>query len=86
MFSQADAPTVRALDRVSMAVHRGEVVGIAEPSDSGKSTLLHLLAGLDVPTEGSVTIAETEVGPLSQRQRARLRLEMWGLCSSGFTC
>jgi putative ABC transport system ATP-binding protein len=84
LFGGGDAPTVRALDAVSMAVHRGEVVGIAGPSGSGKSTLLHLLAGLDVPTSGTVTLADENVATLSGRQRARLRLDNVGIVFQRF--
>ena len=84
VLGRADAPTVRALEGVSLAVQRGEVIGIAGPSGSGKSTLLHLLAGLDVATRGTVTIADTDVGALSKRQRARLRLDNVGIVFQRF--
>ena len=84
VFGTADAPTVRAIDEVSVAVDRDEVVGIAGPSGSGKSTLLHLLAGLDVPTSGSLTIDGSEVSTLSRRQRAKLRLETVGIVFQRF--
>jgi len=84
VLGQKDAPTVRALDGVSMAVTRGDVVGIAGPSGSGKSTLLHLLAGLDVPTRGTVTIDGDDIASLSQRQRARLRLNNVGIVFQRF--
>ncbi|MFC6861888.1 ABC transporter ATP-binding protein [Halomicroarcula sp. GCM10025817] len=83
-FSSSQAPTVRALDSVSMAIERGEVVGIAGPSGSGKSTLLHLLAGLDVPTAGTLELDGTDIEPLSGRQRARLRLETVGIVFQRF--
>jgi putative ABC transport system ATP-binding protein len=78
------APTVRALDGVSLSIDPGEFVGIAGPSGSGKSTLLHLLAGLDAPTEGSVTLAGEDVGSLSPRERARLRLDHVGVVFQRF--
>jgi putative ABC transport system ATP-binding protein len=83
-FDRADAPTVRALDDVSLAIQRGDVVGIAGPSGSGKSTLLHLLAGLDIPTNGTVTIADTDIATVSKRQRARLRLDNVGIVFQRF--
>ncbi|MCX7572379.1 ABC transporter ATP-binding protein [Tumebacillus sp. DT12] len=45
------------LDDVSFTVDQNEIVGILGPSGSGKSTLLRLLAGLETPTGGTITIA-----------------------------
>lgn len=84
LFSNRDRPTVTALDSVSVSIEPGEFVGIAGPSGSGKSTLLHLLAGLDVPTEGTVIIDGTDTTPLSEQQRATLRLETVGIVFQHF--
>ena len=43
------------------------------PSGSGKSTLLNLIGGLDTPTEGSVRINGTDIGEISERDRAHIR-------------
>jgi putative ABC transport system ATP-binding protein len=64
---------VQALAGVSLGVERGEYVAIMGPSGSGKSTLMHLLAALDKPTSGTVTIAGEDVGSLSDRQVTLLR-------------
>jgi lipoprotein-releasing system ATP-binding protein len=49
------------------------MVAIVGESGSGKSSLLHLLAALDRPTEGEVWVAETRVGGLTPRQAAQFR-------------
>jgi NitT/TauT family transport system ATP-binding protein len=52
---------LRALDGLDLAVHPGEVVGIVGPSGCGKSTLLELVAGLQEPSDGAVTVAAARV-------------------------
>ena len=64
---------VDALRGVSLDVHEGELVAVMGPSGSGKSTLMHLLAALDKPTGGTVSIAGEDVGSLSDGQVTLLR-------------
>ena len=54
-----------AVDGVSLQVGRGEAVAVMGPSGSGKSTLLNLIAGLDRPPHGTVTVAGELVGRLA---------------------
>ena len=62
-----------ALDHVSLEVAAGEALAVMGPSGSGKSTLLNLIAGLDKPTSGTVTVAGQRVDALSETRLARYR-------------
>ena len=74
---QAGAPP--ALAEVSLSVAAGEVAAIMGPSGSGKSTLLNLVAGLDRPTAGTVTVAGRRVDSLGEAALARFRARHVGI-------
>ncbi len=63
----------QALRDVSLTIDAGELVGVVGPSGSGKSTMLHLIGALDLPTNGTVTIAGTDVSRLPDRRLSALR-------------
>jgi putative ABC transport system ATP-binding protein len=76
---QYAAGAVPALDRVSVQVAAGEAVAVMGPSGSGKSTLLNLVAGLDKPSGGTVTVAGQRVDRLSEAGTARYRRAQVGM-------
>ena len=57
-----------ALAGVDLDVASGEFLGVLGPSGGGKSTLLHLLGGIDRATSGTVSVGGREVGGLSERE------------------
>lgn len=68
-----DGVTFTALDNASLVVTKGEFVAIMGPSGSGKSTLMHIIGGLDRPTQGSVSIAGIDTTRASDQELARIR-------------
>ena len=70
---------VKALDNVSFSVEKGEFLAIIGPSGSCKSTLLHILGGVDVPTSGSVVINQTDISNLDETALAIFRRRQIGL-------
>ena len=76
--------TLTILDGVSLSIATGESVAIVGRSGSGKTTLLSLLAGLDRPTRGQIALAGSDLGPLDEDARARLRAGKVGFVFQSF--
>jgi len=74
---QTGAPP--ALADLSLDVAAGEVAAVMGPSGSGKSTLLNLIAGLDRPTSGTITVAGRRIDNLSESGLARFRARHVGI-------
>ena len=70
--------TIRPLDGASLTIEQGEYVSLMGASGSGKSTLLNLIAGIDQPTAGRITVAGVEITNLSRTRLARWRAENIG--------
>ncbi|SGZ01849.1 ABC transporter ATP-binding protein [Moritella viscosa] len=64
---------IRALDRVSLSINKGEFLSILGPSGSGKSTLMNMLGCLDKPTLGEYYLNSQDVSALSGNQLAKIR-------------
>src|SRR5216110_463248 len=75
---------IAVLRDVSFTIQQGDFVAIVGPSGSGKTTLLGLLAGLDTPTRGTVVLDDSDLGKLSENERARLRGEKVGFVFQTF--
>jgi putative ABC transport system ATP-binding protein len=76
--------SVHALDGVSLAVQRGEFLGVMGPSGSGKSTLLYLLGGLDRPTAGHIWVHDQDLTALDENGLAAYRRREVGFVFQSF--
>jgi putative ABC transport system ATP-binding protein len=68
-----------ALERVDLDIRRGESVTVMGPSGSGKSTLLNIVAGLDRPTSGTVSVDGQELTAMGEGALARYRRRRIGM-------
>jgi len=68
-----------AVDGITLEIAAGEAVAVMGPSGSGKSTLLNLIAGLDRPTNGTITVAGQRIDRLSEAGMARCRRREIGM-------
>jgi len=64
---------IRPLDEVDLDVDRGEFLALMGPSGSGKTTLLNLIAGIDAPTAGAITVDGVQITELSRNRLAAWR-------------
>tara|TARA_Y100000591_G_scaffold330137_1_gene360317 strand:+ start:161 stop:850 length:690 start_codon:yes stop_codon:yes gene_type:complete len=67
--------SITLFDNFNIKIKEGELVALIGPSGSGKSSLLHLLALLDEPSKGKITINKTVTKSLSEIQKDKLRRE-----------
>ncbi|MDO8616283.1 MAG: ABC transporter ATP-binding protein [Dehalococcoidia bacterium] len=76
--------SVRALDKVSLQAHAGEMITIMGPSGSGKTTLLTIAGALLRPTEGRVSICGVDVTEMDQGRLAAIRRTKVGFIYQSF--
>jgi putative ABC transport system ATP-binding protein len=86
LTKQVSSPegTLTILADVGFAIAQGETVAVVGASGAGKSTLLALLAGLDEPSGGHVTLAGQDLTSLDEDGRARLRAQRVGFVFQSF--
>jgi len=70
---QTPAGSFAALKNINLDINLGEFVGLIGKSGSGKSTLLNMIGGIDRPTTGKVSIANTEIQDLREHKLALWR-------------
>ena len=78
------AANVHILKDINLHIGRGEAVGLVGPSGSGKSTLLMVMAGLERPDTGAVTVADQDLGALDEDGLARFRGRNVGIVFQSF--
>lgn len=76
--------TVHVLDRLSVAIHAGELTLISGPSGCGKSTLLSLLSGLQAPDDGDTVALGENLSRMGKGALERFRLRHTGFVFQGF--
>lgn len=72
-YFETKAGKVPALDHISFSVSDGDFVGIVGKSGSGKSTLINMLAGIDTPSSGSVSVFGRKLEEMNENELALLR-------------
>ena len=76
---ESEGAPVRALRGLDLDMGEGEFIAVMGPSGCGKSTLLNLVAGLDTPTEGTITVAGESLGDKDENGLARMRRRHIGI-------
>ncbi|MGY6277040.1 ABC transporter ATP-binding protein [Methylomonas sp. MgM2] len=81
---QTSEGDLHILSSIDLIINRGESVAIVGESGSGKTTLLSLLAGLDTPSTGSISIAGQDITQMDEDGRALLRNALIGFVFQSF--
>lgn len=81
---RSGANSLTVLDQVSFSVSQGDTLAIIGPSGSGKTTLLGLCAGLDVPSQGIISLMGFKLNAMSEDDRAYIRNQYVGFVFQNF--
>lgn len=84
VYNPGEESEVRALDGVSMVIHKGEFVAILGSSGSGKSTLMNILGCLDTPSYGEYHLAGEDISSLSDNSLSIIRNNAIGFIFQGY--
>lgn len=75
---------VHALNDISLEIKAGDFVSVVGPSGSGKSTLLNIIGAMDLPNEGSIQLADKELGQLNEKELTHTRADVIGFVFQQF--
>lgn len=84
IYNEAQNDEVKALDNVNLKIHDGEMVAIIGASGAGKSTLMHLLCGVDKPTNGEIWVNDENVVAYNDKKLSKYRSEKVGTVFQNF--
>jgi putative ABC transport system ATP-binding protein len=73
-----DSFEIPVLNNITLSVDEGEFLGLMGPSGSGKTTLLNLIAGIDKPSKGNITINGTNISTMNESALAKWRSDNVG--------
>lgn len=83
-YQSPGCPEISALGGISLSIDEGEYVSICGVSGTGKSTLLHIIGGIDKPTTGNVIVKGIDIANLNERDRAKYRNAVVGIVLQEF--
>jgi len=75
---------IKALDKVSLEIKKGDFAAIMGPSGSGKSTMMNLVGSLDLATKGSILLSNVDIEHLEESELAQLRGKKIGFIFQSF--
>jgi putative ABC transport system ATP-binding protein len=82
--NQQESGSIKVLDNINFDMQSGDTVAIVGPSGSGKTTLLQLLAGLEQPSDGSITLDNQKLSELDVDKLADFRRDNMGIVFQSF--